>query len=257
MVAPSTPGSERTDLKSRRNSARSSRGHDRPAGSSPMGAGMLALDLPHRADSLQVLCLGAHADDLEIGCGGTLLALLESGQPVAVTWVVFSAEGDRQEEARESAGIFLARAKTKRVVLKNFRDGFFPSQALSIKEAFEELKGELEPDLIFSHYRHDLHQDHRLISELTWNTFRNNFILEYEIPKYDGDLGSPNLFVSLDEALCRRKIHTMLTVFRTQAGKRWFTEDLFMALLRLRGMESGGPEEYAEAFYSRKGLLCI
>jgi len=218
---------------------------------------MLALDLPRGADALQVLCLGAHADDLEIGCGGTVLALLESGQPVAVTWVVFSAEGDREEEARESAAIFLARAKTQRVVLKNFRDGFFPSQGVSIKETFEELKQEIEPDLIFSHYRHDLHQDHRLVSELTWNTFQDHLVLEYEIPKYDGDLGSPNLFASLDESLCRRKVHTILTVFRTQAGKHWFDEDLFMALLRLRGMESGGSAKFAEAFYSRKVVLSV
>lgn len=218
---------------------------------------MLRLDLARQAEPLQILCLGAHADDLEIGCGGTVLRLLESGHPVVVTWVVFSAEGDRQREARESAEIFLARAKTKHVVLKAFRDGFFPFQGPSIKEDFEELKRRLAPDLIFSHYRNDLHQDHRLISELTWNTFRNHLILEYEIPKYDGDLGSPNLFVDLDEPLCRRKLETILGVFRTQAGKHWFTEDLFMALLRLRGMECGGAGKYAEAFYSRKAVLCF
>jgi len=218
---------------------------------------MLALNLPQRADALQVLCLGAHADDLEIGCGGTVLRLLESGQPVAVTWVVFSAEGDRQREARDSAEIFLARAKSKNVVLKGFRDGFFPFQGTPLKEAFEELKQGLAPDVIFSHYRHDLHQDHRLVSELTWNTFRNHLILEYEIPKYDGDLGSPNFFVDLDESVCRRKIQTILALFRSQAGKHWFAEDLFMALLRLRGMESGGTGKYAEAFYSRKAVLCV
>ena len=216
---------------------------------------MLRLDLRRQEDPLQILCLGAHADDLEIGCGGTVLSLLESGRPVAVTWVVFSAEGDREQEARASADIFLSRAKTKHVLLKRFRDGFFPYEGSKIKEDFEELKRRLAPDLIFSHYRNDLHQDHRLISELTWNTFRNHLILEYEIPKYDGDLGSPNLFVDLDEPLCRRKVETILEVFRTQAGKQWFEEVLFMALLRLRGMECGGTAKYAEAFYSRKSLL--
>jgi len=215
---------------------------------------MLGIDLARQADPLQVLCLGAHADDLEIGCGGTVLRLLESGRPVVVTWVVFSAEGERQREAHESAEIFLARAKTRIVVLKGFRDGFFPYQGPTIKEDFEELKRQVAPDLIFSHYRNDLHQDHRLISELTWNTFRNNLILEYEIPKYDGDLGSPNMFVDLDEPLCRRKVQTILDVYRTQAGKHWFDQDLFLALLRIRGMECGGGK-YAEAFYSRKTVL--
>jgi LmbE family N-acetylglucosaminyl deacetylase len=216
---------------------------------------MLRLDLPRSDEPLQVLCLGAHADDLEIGCGGTVLRLVESGRPVAVTWVVFSAEGDRQREARESAEIFLARAKTKDVVVKGFRDGFFPYQGAQIKADFEEVKQRVAPDVIFTHYRNDLHQDHRLIAELTWNTFRSHLILEYEIPKYDGDLGSPNVFVELDESLCRRKVEVILRLFRSQAGKHWFDEELFMALLRLRGMECGAAEKYAEGFYCRKTVL--
>ena len=216
---------------------------------------MLALDLAAQEEPLRVLCLGAHADDLEIGCGGTMLRLLESGRPVVVTWIVFSAGGDRRREARESAEIFLSRAKAKLIVLKRFRDGFFPYQGPKIKEAFEALKQRVAPDLIFSHYRNDLHQDHRLISELTWNTFRQHLILEYEIPKYDGDLGSPNVFVDLDASLCQRKVDTILDVYRTQAGKHWFDRDLFLALPRLRAMESGGVGKYAEAFYSRKTVL--
>lgn len=218
---------------------------------------MLALELAPKGEPLRVLCLGAHADDLEIGCGGTVLRLLESGRPVAVTWVVFSAAGDRRREARESAEIFLSRAKTKLIVVKRFRDGFFPYQGPKIKEAFEELKRRVAPDVIFSHHRNDLHQDHRLISELTWNTFRHHLILEYEIPKYDGDLGSPNVFVDLDAAVCKRKVDTILDVYRTQAGKHWFDRELFLALSRLRGMECGAAAKYAEAFYSRKTVLCF
>ncbi|HWC04633.1 MAG TPA: PIG-L deacetylase family protein [Methylomirabilota bacterium] len=215
----------------------------------------MRLGLEPREGPLEILCLGAHADDLEIGCGGTLLKLADSGRPLAVTWVVFSAEGEREREAREGAEIFLARAKAKVVVVKSFRDGFFPPLTREIKQDFEELKREVAPDVIFTHYRNDGHQDHRLLSELTWSTFRSHLILEYEIPKYDGDLGSPNAFVDLDESLCRRKIEAILGVYRTQAERHWFTEDLFMAMLRLRGVESGATTRYAEGFYCRKALL--
>jgi LmbE family N-acetylglucosaminyl deacetylase len=216
---------------------------------------MLTLDLAGKDAPLEVLCLGAHADDLEIGCGGTVLRLAESRRAAAVTWVVFSAAGERQGEARESAEMFLARAKAKDVVVRQFRDGFFPYHGAEIKEYFEELKRRVSPDVIFTHHRNDLHQDHRLISELTWNTFRSHLILEYEIPKYDGDFGSPNVFIDLDESLCRRKVQAILGLFRTQTRKHWFDEELFMAVLRLRGMECGAAEKYAEAFYCRKAVL--
>jgi LmbE family N-acetylglucosaminyl deacetylase len=216
---------------------------------------MLKLEFGAREEPLVVLCLGAHADDLEIGCGGTLLTLGGTGQPVAVTWVVFSAEGRRQQEARESAEVFLSRAKTKDVAVKGFRDGFFPYQGQDLKDEFEALKRRISPDVIFTHHRNDLHQDHRLISELTWNTFRDHLILEYEIPKYDGDLGSPNIFVELGESVAHRKVEGILTMFRTQLGKHWFSEDVFMALLRLRGMECAAADRYAEAFYGRKAVL--
>jgi LmbE family N-acetylglucosaminyl deacetylase len=218
---------------------------------------VLTLDLEPREEPLAILCLGAHADDVELGCGGTILKLGESGRPLAVTWVVFSAEGKRQQEARESAELFLARAKTKDVVVKSFRDGFFPYQGREIKEEFEALKQTVTPDLVFTHYRNDLHQDHRLISELTWNTFRSHFILEYEIPKYDGDLGSPNVFVELSESVARRKVEGIVTRFRTQTGKHWFSEEVFMALLCLRGMECIATERYAEGFYGRKAVLSL
>jgi LmbE family N-acetylglucosaminyl deacetylase len=218
---------------------------------------MLRLEPETREDPLAVLCLGAHADDLEIGCGGTVLTLAESGRPLAVTWVVWSAEGVRQREARDSADIFLARAKTKNIEVKSFRDGFFPSQGREIKEEFEALKRVVSPDVIFTHYRHDSHQDHRLISELTWNTFRHHLVLEYEIPKYDGDLGSPNLFVELTESAARRKVDGIVRAFPSQADKHWFSTDVFLALLRLRGMECAANERYAEAFYGRKAVLSL
>lgn len=216
---------------------------------------MMTLELERRDEPLVVLCLGAHADDLEIGCGGTILKLASRGRPLAVTWVVWSADGARQQEARDSAELFLGRAKTKTVVLKSFRDGFFPYHGQAIKEEFEALKTHVSPDVIFTHFREDLHQDHRLISELTRNTFRHHLILEYEIPKYDGDLGTPNVFVQLDASLARQKVAAILESFPSQASKHWFDEDLFFALLRLRGMECVAPAKYAEGFYCRKAVL--
>lgn len=217
---------------------------------------MLGLDLnlaPGQA--LRVLCLGAHSDDIEIGCGGTILKWLEAYGNLEIVWIVFGAQGQRAAEAHESARQFLQPAQNARIAVKGFRDGFFPYRGEEIKECFEELKQELSPDLVFTHYRHDLHQDHRLICELTWNTFRSHLILEYEVPKYDGDLGTPNFFVHLDETLCRTKIDHILTHFQTQADRHWFDQDTFWALLRLRGVESRAPGHYAEAFYARKIIL--
>jgi LmbE family N-acetylglucosaminyl deacetylase len=199
-----------------------------------------------------VLCLGAHSDDIEIGCGGTILRLIQEYPALCFTWVVFGTHGRRSEEALDSANEFLAPVKEKRIVVENYRDSFFPYVGGEIKNFFEGLKREISPSLIFTHYRHDLHQDHRLICELTWNTFRNHLILEYEIPKYDGDLGSPNFFVHLDEANCQGKVGAILKHFRTQENKDWFTEETFYALMRLRGIESKAPGKYAEAFYCRK-----
>jgi len=202
-----------------------------------------------------VLCLGAHCDDLEIGCGGTVLKLTDCRNPPEFTWVVFSSDATREAEAMRSAEIFLRCAPRSRIVVKKFRDGFLPYEGGLVKEAFEELKGTVAPDLVLTHHRDDLHQDHRLISELTWNTFRDHLILEYEIPKYDGDLGVPNVFVPLDDSLCRRKLDTILASFTSQRDRRWFSEDLFRSLLRLRGMECNAAGNYAEAFYCRKLLV--
>ncbi len=210
---------------------------------------------PSSGSPLRVLCLGAHSDDLEIGCGGTILKLTEGDTPLDVTWIVFSANEDRRREATASANLYLDRVAKREVLVKDFRESFFPYVGGEIKEYFETLKGRVTPDLIFTHYRHDLHQDHRTLSELTWNTFRNHMILEYEIPKYDGDMGSPNTFVELDESTSRRKIDMILTCFQTQEHRHWFSEDLFLSLLRLRGMECSSPSGFAEAFYCRKMLL--
>lgn len=216
---------------------------------------MLALEIPRKsAGPLKILCLGAHSDDIEIGCGGTILRLLASQQEIEIVWVVFGAGGKREQEARASAALFLSQAQNKNVAVKGFRDSFFPFEGGQIKDFFEELKS-TSPDLIFTHYRGDAHQDHRLVEELTWNTFRNHFILEYEIPKYDGDLGQPNVFVPLDQAIYERKVRYLMEAFETQRSKQWFDKDTFLGLMRLRGMECVAPSGYAEAFYSRKVVL--
>jgi LmbE family N-acetylglucosaminyl deacetylase len=200
----------------------------------------------------QILCLGAHSDDIEIGCGGTLLKLIDLYPNLHIYWVVLGASGNREQEAANSAFSILERVNHSKVTIQGFRDGFFPYLGSEIKEYFELLKFEVNPDLILTHYRQDRHQDHRIVSDLTWNTFRNHLIWEYEIPKYDGDLGSPNLFVHLSEEICRQKIDNLFTHFSSQANKGWFTEDTFLSMLRLRGMESNSPSKYAEAFYCRK-----
>jgi len=215
---------------------------------------MLKLSLGTSTTPLRVLCLGAHSDDIEIGCGGTLLRLLGEYSKVEVHWIVFSAKGARRREALNSAGLFLKQAKAKHVVVRSYRDGFFPYQGAKIKGEFERLKA-TTPDLIFTHYRRDLHQDHRLINELTWNTFRNHLVLEYEIPKYDGDLGSPNLFFPLEESTCRQKAEYLDRAFLTQRKKHWFRDGTFLALMRLRGVEACSPTRFAEAFYGRKVRL--
>ena len=201
----------------------------------------------------RILCLGAHSDDIEIGCGGTILRLIRENRKLEIYWVVFSSIPPRKREALEAARVFLKNAGHSRVIIGKFRDSFFPYQGKAIKEFFESIRKRFQPDLIFTHYRKDLHQDHRLISELTWNAFRNHMILEYEIPKYDGDLRSPNFFVGLDETLSKAKIRHILASFRSQSGKQWFTEDTFRALLRIRGVESNAG--YAEGFYCRKALV--
>jgi len=207
---------------------------------------------------LRVLCLGAHSDDIEIGCAGTLVRLASGPVPLDVRWVVFSARDDREREARESARRLLGGSAGLQIDVLNFRDGFFPDSWAAVKEAFEDLKAESPgPELVFTHYRGDLHQDHSTVSELTWNTFRDHLILEYEVPKWDGDLGRPNLFVPLGAELAGRKARHLVESFPSQRDKPWFGEDTFLALSRLRGVESAADEGHAEAFYVRKAVLSV
>ena len=203
----------------------------------------------------RVLCLGAHSDDIEIGCGGTLLRLLESSGDLEIHWHVFAAHGPRQGEAQASAEHFLRGAATHTIALDQFRESYFPEEWAGIKDVFERIKHEFNPDLILTHWRDDRHQDHRVLSDLTWNTFRGHTVLEYEIPKYDGDMGRPNTYVSLDEPIARRKVDALMRHFATQRSRNWFTEDTFFGLMRLRGIECGPHAHYAEAFYSRKLVL--
>jgi len=213
---------------------------------------MLSVIFNTNRDPLKVLCLGAHCDDIEIGCGGTLLRLIAEHHRVEVMWVVFCSNDIRAAEARNAAHSFLNGAVKQTVTIKDQRDGFLPYYAVDVKEFFEELKNKFSPDLIFTHYRDDRHQDHRLISDLTWNTWRDHVILEYEIPKYDGDLGSPNFFVSLSESLCSKKAELVFECFPSQKSKHWFQPETFLSLARIRGIESCAPESYAEGFYARK-----
>ena len=215
---------------------------------------MLGLEFSKATDSpYNVLCLGSHCDDIEIGCGGTILKLLDDCPQIQMCWAVMSSSAEREKEARHSANLFLAKAKSKSIVVRDFRNGFFPHTGSAIKEFFEQLKSELLPDLILTHYRNDLHQDHRVISELTWNTFRHHLILEYEIPKFDGDFGTPNVFVRLDKSIAQKKVAYIIESYKSQADKHWFDQETFLALMRLRGMESCC--RYAEAFYGRKLVL--
>lgn len=217
---------------------------------------MIGLCLDRGAGAgLRLLCLGAHSDDIEIGCGATILSLLQARRDVEVQWTVFSGHGPRGEEARGSAAAFLEGAARSEVDLLGFRDGFFPYQGAEIKEYFEALKRRFDPDIVLTHRGADRHQDHRLLSELTWNTFRSHQVLEYEIPKYDGDLAQPNVFVPLDSDARGRKVELLMEHFGSQRSKSWFTPETFDGLMRLRGIECASPSGYAEAFHGRKITL--
>jgi LmbE family N-acetylglucosaminyl deacetylase len=213
---------------------------------------MLMLDLGPKDGPLEVLCLGAHCDDIEIGCGGTLLRLLAERPGCSVHWVVFASNPERESEARVSSATFLERAAQSRVVVQSFRESYFPYLGAEIKDAFERLKREVSPDIVFSHHRADMHQDHAVVAQLTWNTFRSHLVAEYEIPKYEGDLGAPNVFFPLPDAVARRKVELILRCFPSQASRSWFRAETFEAVMRLRGIECNAPEGWAEAFHCRK-----
>jgi LmbE family N-acetylglucosaminyl deacetylase len=203
----------------------------------------------------KILCLGSHSDDIEIGCGGTILRLTEEYPQAQFKWIVFSAESIRAEEAYKSAKLFLTNTENEVIDIQNFRDSYFPFVGAEIKDYFAKLKTDYNPDLIFTHYKHDAHQDHRLIGELTWTAFRNNLILEYEIAKYDADLAIPNLYVYLDESKVEKKITNICEIFKSQSDKEWFGKETFKALMRIRGLESNSPSKFSEAFYCRKMVV--
>jgi LmbE family N-acetylglucosaminyl deacetylase len=213
---------------------------------------MLSLALAQPGKTLSVLAIGAHSDDIEIGAGGAILSWIASGAMVEVDWCVASAPGERADEARASARDFLDGAARADMHLAQFRDGYLPAERTQVKDWVETLK-RLKPDVILTHQRNDAHQDHRLINELTWNTFRDHLILEYEIPKWDGDLGQPNTYIELSPEILARKIELLLKHFGTQRSKAWFDDETFRALARLRGVECRA--RYAEAFYARKVML--
>jgi LmbE family N-acetylglucosaminyl deacetylase len=208
-----------------------------------------------RGEPLRLLCLGAHADDIEIGCGATVLELLSRRVRLEVDWCVLSATPVRAGEAKASAAAFLEGAAEAHIEVQDFRDGHFPWQGSLIKEWFETLKRRPRPDLILTHTRDDRHQDHREVCALTWNTFRDHLILEYEIPKWDGDLGCPAVHVPVSEASIERKVELLHRHFPTQADKPWFDRDTFRGLARLRGLECASPTRFAEAYFAPKLLL--
>jgi LmbE family N-acetylglucosaminyl deacetylase len=216
---------------------------------------MRILPLVRPGESLSVLCLGAHSDDIEIGAGGTILEWIASGTELEIHWCVLSAAGARAAEARASAAAFLAGAARSRIVLGEFKDSFFPYQGADIKAWLDALKAEVEPDVILTHARNDAHQDHREVCQLTWNLFRDHLVLEYEIPKWDGDLHRPNIYMPISSAVLERKIELLLAHFGTQRSKDWFDDETFRGLARLRGMECRASEHYAEAFVLRKATL--
>jgi len=216
---------------------------------------MRALQLAACGDRLSVLCLGAHSDDIEIGAGATLLSMMDRGVRLEVYWCVLSGAGEREHEARASAADFLSEAANAQIEIMPFRDGFFPEQGEQIKSWFEELKGRVDPDLILTHRKDDAHQDHRQVCRLAWNTFRDHCILEYEIPKWDGDMGQPNFYVPVSASALRRKVDLLNSHFGSQRSKQWFDSETFFGLARLRGMECRARERYAEAFWARKLTL--
>lgn len=206
-----------------------------------------------------VLCLGAHADDIEIGCGGTLLKLKATNPSLNVSWIVFASDETRHREAAESANQFLASTNQPDIQIHQFPDRYFPSVWSEIKDYFSklasDLSGDRTPDLILTHRLDDRHQDHRVLAELTWNAFRNHMILEYEIPKFEGDLGQPNVYIPLSPEVVQRKTEVIMNCFASQHERPWFDEETFRSLMRIRGLESNSPTRYAEGFYSRKLTL--
>jgi LmbE family N-acetylglucosaminyl deacetylase len=216
---------------------------------------MIKFNLFSQNKSPKVLCLGAHSDDIEIGCGGTILRLVKEAPGAIFYWSVLSGKKDRAQEARESATSFLSSIEKSIVDIQDFRESYFPFIGNEIKDHFEKIKSNFAPDIVFTHYTNDAHQDHQLVSKLTWNTFRDHFIIEYEIPKYDGDLVTPNLYSHIDASNVEKKIDLICNFFKTQKERPWFSKETFRSIMRIRGIECNSPSGYAEAFHCRKAVL--
>ena len=216
---------------------------------------MRGLRLAHPGEELSILCVGAHSDDIEIGAGGTILGLIASGVKLDVHWCVLSAGGQRSAEARASAEAFLEGSRSSTVDVADFEDSYFPAHSRSIKQWLMDVRSRVHPDVVLTHARLDAHQDHREVNQLTWNIFRDHLVLEYEIPKWDGDLCQPNAYVPLTAAVLERKIELLHEHFGTQRSKDWLDRETFAGLARLRGMECRAPEHFAEAFTLRKAKI--
>lgn len=213
---------------------------------------MITADISITDRPMRVLCLGAHSDDIEIGAGATLLKWGASPEGLDLSWVVFSAVGVRAEEAREGARRFgCARGPS----LHEIPDSRFPLHLDQLKDLFVGLGSALEPDVILTHSEHDRHQDHAVINRLTWQTFRDHLILEYETPKFDGDLVTPNVYVTVDHETAQAKATGLAQSFASQRGKPWFSEDTFTGLMRIRGIECRASTGFAEGFHVRKLVL--
>ncbi len=202
----------------------------------------------------RIVCLGAHPDDIEIGCGGTIRRWTAE-RDLEVTWAVLSGEGVRADEARAGAATFLTDAATASVEIADFPDSRFPADWAAIKTWIHDLASRAEPDLVFTHRLEDRHQDHRVVGEIAWQAFRDAVILEYEIPKWEGDPGVANAYVSLDRETVDAKVDALLATFESQREKPWFDAETFRGLMRLRGVECHAADGYAEAFTCRKILL--
>jgi LmbE family N-acetylglucosaminyl deacetylase len=218
---------------------------------------MLEFDISAKRSPQKLLLVGAHCDDIEIGMGATLRRYSERHPEAQILWVTLSSNEVRAAETRVAGARLLSRARNATLVVKSFREGYFPYIGAELKDFFESLKSQIAPDIVFTHWRDDLHQDHRIASELTWNTFRDHLILEYEIPKYDGDLRTPNLYVPISKEELELKVEILMTSFPSQVHRSWFTPDTFRGIARLRGIECNAPEAFAEAFHCRKANFAI
>lgn len=215
----------------------------------------MVMRLAWQADrALQIVCIGAHCDDIEIGCGGSLVALSQAYPLSHFHCWVFSGNAARAAESRACLTQLL---DAERFTLQVFdhRDGYFPAQWAQVKERLATLSQTINADLVFTHTARESHQDHRVLAELTWNHFRRHTVLEYEIAKYEGDLGRANFYIPLSTEQFEAKLSALLSAFPSQASKGWFTRNTFEAIARLRGVESHATSGYAEAFRARKSVL--